>query len=599
MTLREFHEPELVLYPKTGSVCDDVERVAGESPDRVMLRRRLGDDWVDVTAAEFRRQVVALAKGLIASGVEPGERVGLMSATRYEWTLADYAIWYAGAITVPIYETSSAEQVEWILEDSGAVAVFLETEKHKATFGEVKAGLPGVVHAWVIEEGAIEALVGAGSKTPDREVAERREALTPDTLATLIYTSGTTGRPKGCELSHGNFMFEVRNIVNTMPELFLQQGSSTLLFLPLAHVFGRLIQVGCINSGTVLGHSSDVKNLLNDLAVFQPAFLLSVPRVFEKVYNASQQKAEAAGKGQIFATAANTAIDYSRALDTGGPSILLRVKHAVFDKLVYGKLRAALGGRVQWAVSGRAPLGDRLGHFFRGIGVTILEGYGLTETAGASTINRPDHIKIGTVGKPIPGAGVKIADDGEILLSGGQIFQGYWRNEVATSEAIEGDGWFHSGDIGELDGEGYLRITGRKKELIVTAGGKNVAPAVLEDRLRAHWLVSQCMVVGDKQPFIAALVTLDPEAVDTWSQQQGLSRPLTLAEAADNGAILAEINAAVDEANKAVSHAEAIKKFRILEVDWTEEGGQLTPSMKLKRGVVMSEFSDQVEDLYA
>ena len=599
MTLQEFHEPDLVLYPKTGSVCDDVERMAGENPDRVMLRRRLGDDWVDVTAAEFRRQVVELAKGLIASGVEPGDRVGLMSATRYEWTLADYAIWYVGAITVPIYETSSAEQVEWILEDSGAVAVFLESEKHKAIFAEVKPDLPGVAHAWVIEEGAVEALVSAGAKVPDKEVATRRSALTPDTLATLIYTSGTTGRPKGCELSHGNFMFEVRNVVNSMPELFLKEGSSTLLFLPLAHVFGRLIQIGCINSGTVLGHSSDLKNLLDDLAVFQPAFLLSVPRVFEKVYNASQQKAASAGKGQIFATAANVAIDYSRAMDTGGPSLFLRLKHLIFDRLVYSKLRAALGGRVEWAVSGGAPLGERLGHFFRGIGVTILEGYGLTETAGASTLNRPDHLRIGTVGKPIPGAGVKIADDGEILLAGGQIFQGYWRNEVATTAAIESDGWFHSGDIGELDDEGYLRITGRKKELIVTAGGKNVAPAVLEDRLRAHWLVSQCMVVGDNQPFIAALVTLDPESVETWSQQQGLARPLSLAEAAENAAILAEINAAVDEANKAVSHAEAIKKFRILDVDWTEDGGQLTPSMKLKRGVVMSEFSDQVEQLYS
>ncbi len=599
MTLQEFHEPDLVLYPKTGSVCDDVERMAGENPDRVMLRRRLGDDWVDVTAAEFRRQVVELAKGLIASGVEPGDRVGLMSATRYEWTLADYAIWYVGAITVPIYETSSAEQVEWILEDSGAVAVFLESEKHKAVFGEVKSDLPGVAHAWVIEEGAVEALASAGAKVPDKEVATRRSALTPDTLATLIYTSGTTGRPKGCELSHGNFMFEVRNVVNSMPELFLKEGSSTLLFLPLAHVFGRLIQIGCINSGTVLGHSSDLKNLLDDLAVFQPAFLLSVPRVFEKVYNASQQKAASAGKGQIFATAANVAIDYSRAMDTGGPSLFLRLKHLIFDRLVYSKLRAALGGRVEWAVSGGAPLGERLGHFFRGIGVTILEGYGLTETAGASTLNRPDHLRIGTVGKPIPGAGVKIADDGEILLAGGQIFQGYWRNEVATTAAIESDGWFHSGDIGELDDEGYLRITGRKKELIVTAGGKNVAPAVLEDRLRAHWLVSQCMVVGDNQPFIAALVTLDPESVETWSQQQGLARPLSLAEAAENAAILAEINAAVDEANKAVSHAEAIKKFRILDVDWTEDGGQLTPSMKLKRGVVMSEFSDQVEQLYS
>ncbi len=596
--MREFQEAALVDYPSFGNLTDDVERRASRNPREVMLRRRLGANWVDITTAAFRREVMAVAKGIIAAGVGPGDRVGVVSSTRYEWTLVDYAIWYAGGVTVPIYETSSAEQVEWILSDSGAVAVFLEGDRHKAVFDEAAPNLPAVGSAWVIDDGAVDALVAAGSDMPDADVEQRRAAVGPDNLCTIIYTSGTTGRPKGCELTHGNFMFDVRNVVNSMPELFLRNDASTLLFLPIAHVFGRVVQIGCINSGTVLGHSADIKNILDDLASFQPTFLLAVPRVFEKVFNSSEQKAAAGGKSKIFNAAVNTAIDYSRAQDTGGPGIVLRVKHVVFDKLVYSKLRAALGGKVRYAVSGGAPLGERLGHFFRGVGVTILEGYGLTETTGASTINRPDKVKIGTVGKPIPGAGVRIADDGEVMISGGQVFMGYWKNEAATKAAIEADGWFHSGDIGELDSDGYLRITGRKKELIVTAGGKNVAPAVLEDRLRSHFLISQCMVVGDQKPYIAALITLDQESLAAWAGLNDLPEKITAAEAAHNELIKAQIAEAVANANKAVSNAEAIKRYHILTTDWTEEGGQLTPSLKLKRNVVMSEFADEVVRLY-
>ena len=596
--MREFREPEIVGYPTAGNLTDDVERRAADSPGEVMLRRRLTAGWVEVSASEFRREAMDVAKGIIAAGVAVGDRIGVMSSTRYEWTLVDYAIWYAGAVTVPIYETSSAEQVQWILSDSEAVGVFLEGAKHAAVFEEAKADLPLVTSAWVFDDGVIDALVAAGAEVSDADVLARREAAGPDSLATIIYTSGTTGRPKGCELTHGNFMFDVRNVVNSMPDLFLRNDASTLLFLPVAHVFGRVVQVGCINSGTILGHSADIKNILGDLAEFQPTFLLAVPRVFEKVYNSAEQKAAAGGKSRIFGAAASTAIDYSRAQDSGGPSILLRLKHALFDRLVYSKLRAALGGKVSYAVSGGAPLGERLGHFFRGIGVTILEGYGLTETTGATTINRPDKVKIGTVGKPIPGAGVRIADDGEVMLAGGQIFRGYWHNQQATAEAIEPDGWFHSGDIGELDADGYLRITGRKKELIVTAGGKNVAPAVLEDRLRAHFLVSQCIVVGDQKPYIAALVTIDQEALAAWSGLAGLPAGMTLAEAAAHPRVREEIAGAVAEANKAVSNAEAIKRYEILDVDWTEEAGQLTPSLKLKRNVVMAEFAEEVVRLY-
>jgi long-chain acyl-CoA synthetase len=400
-------------------------------------------------------------------------------------------------------------------------------------------------------------------------------------------------------LTHRAFMFEVDNVVQVMPEVFLAPGASTLLFLPVAHVFGRLIQLGCIRAGVRLGHSPDVKNLLADLQGFQPTFILAVPRVFEKVFNSAQQKATADGKGKIFDKAAAIAIAYSQSLDKGGPGIGLKVKHALFDKLVYSKLRAAMGGRVEWAVSGGAPLGERLGHFFRGIGMAILEGYGLTETSAAHTANRPRNIRVGTVGQPIPGAAVRVAADGELLLSGPHLLTGYWNNPAATAEAIDSDGWFHSGDIGEIDDDGYVRITGRKKELLVTAAGKNVAPAVLEDRIRGNWLVSQCIVVGDAKPYIAALVTIDPDAFPSWVKAAGKQAGSTVDSLKNDADLRAAIQGAIDEANKAVSQAEAVKKFAILGVDWTEEGGQMTPSLKLKRNVVMTEFAADVEALYA
>jgi long-chain acyl-CoA synthetase len=595
----EFSVAAIIPPPTAGSLVDDIVDNAQTAPHRIAVSVHRGGAWVGVTSQQFLDQVKAVAKGIVASGVEPGQRVAIMSRTRYDWTVADYAIWYAGGTVVPIYETSSAEQVEWILGDSNAVGVFLESAKNKAVFDEVADRLPDCTRAWIFDDGALDTLAAAGAGISDEELEKRRATLNPESLATIIYTSGTTGRPKGCMLTHGNFMFEVNNIAAGMPQLFSVPGASTLLFLPLAHVFGRIIQLGCIHSGTRLGHAPDVKNLLGDLQSFQPTFLLAVPRVFEKVFNSAQQKATAEGKGNIFNTAAQTAIDYSKSLDTGGPGLGLKLKHKVFDRLVYGKLRAAMGGKIAWAVSGGAPLGDRLGHFFRGIGVTILEGYGLTETSAATTVNRPDAIKIGTVGQPFPGASVKVAADGELMLAGAQIFKGYWNNPTATAEAIEPDGWFHSGDIGEIDDQGFVKITGRKKELIVTAGGKNVAPAVLEDRLRANWLVSQCMVVGDQQPFIAALVTIDPESFPGWLKQAGKPEGSTIESMINDPDLVAEIQKAVDEANKAVSNAEAIKKFTILPVDWTEEGGQLTPSMKLKRNVVMKEFASEVDALYA
>jgi long-chain acyl-CoA synthetase len=593
--VKEYSSPQVLDVPPDASLVDTLQERARTGPDEVVFTRRVDGRWLPVTAKEFATEVSAVAAGLVASGVKAGDRVGLMSKTRYEWTLCDYAIWTAGGVTVPIYETSSAEQVQWNLGDSGAVAVIVESPAHAATLDSVRGELPDLKNTWVIDEGGVDTLTAAGREVSAADLESRRTGITPDSLATIIYTSGTTGRPKGCELTHGNLLGAGRSASTVLPELFNPNGA-TLLFLPLAHVFARLIQVACVESGARMGHTADIKNLLPDFAAFQPTFILSVPRVFEKVYNTAKQKAHGDGKGAIFDRAEAIAIAYSEALDNGRPSLPLSLQHKLFDKLVYSKLRAALGGKVAWAVSGGAPLGARLGHFFRGIGVTILEGYGLTETTAAGTVNTPAQLKIGTVGRPSPGVTVRIADDGEILMSGEHIYRGYWHNEQATKEA-KGDGWFHSGDIGEIDEQGFVRITGRKKELIVTAGGKNVAPAVLEDRLRAHPLVSQCMVVGDQKPYIACLVTLDAEAVTPWATAKG--KQTDVAQLVEDAELLAEIQSAVDEANKAVSKAEAIRKFAILPNDWTEEGGQMTPSLKLKRSVVMKEFAPEVEALYS
>jgi len=580
-------------------MTDHIVENASTSPNQVVFSLQRGEAWVGVTAGQFLADVQAIAKGIIASGVEAGQRIGVMSRTRYEWTLVDYAIWYAGAISVPVYETSSAEQVQWNLMDSGSVALFAESAKNKAVFDQVAPDLPDVTRVWVFDNDDLETLKAAGVDVSDEELEARRATVQPDTLATIIYTSGTTGRPKGCMLTHKNLMFEVENVIAGLDEVFLAPGSSTLLFLPVAHVFGRLIQLGAVRAKARLGHAPDVKQLLPLLQSFQPTFVLAVPRVFEKIYNSAQQKATAEGKGNIFDKAAHTAIEYSEALDEGGAGFGLKLKHGLFDKLVYKKLRAAMGGQVEWAVSGGAPLGSRLGHFFRGIGITVLEGYGLTETSAATTVSRPDAIEVGAVGQPFPGASVRIAEDGELLLAGDQIFVGYWNNPTATAEVLEPDGWFHSGDIGEIDDRGFVRITGRKKELIVTAGGKNVAPAVLEDRLRSHALVSQCMVVGDQKPFVAAVVTLDPEALPMWLKVQGKDESLTAADLISDAEVLAEVQGAVDYANAAVSNAEAIKKFVIVPDEWTEESGQMTPSMKLKRGVVQKEYEAQIEEIYA
>ncbi|MDT0350626.1 AMP-dependent synthetase/ligase [Pseudonocardia charpentierae] len=598
--MREFSVPASVRVDDVDTLSTTVFALADEQPDAVALRRRVDDAWVDVTYAAFTAQIVDVARGLVASGIEPGDRIALLSRTRYEWTLFDYAIVAAGAVTVPIYETSSAEQVAWILSDSGAKAVVVEDHRHAAT---VTGTEDAPAHVWRIVAdadwpGAVEALTTRGASVPAAAVHERRTAARGDDLATLIYTSGTTGRPKGCELTHANLLAEVRTVITVLPEVLDGHGS-LLLFLPLAHVFGKVVQCAVLDSRTVLGHSPDAKHLLDDLGTFQPTVLLAVPRVFEKVFHGARRKAVDGGKGKIFDAAAATAVAWSRACDTGGPGAGLRLRRALFDALIYRRLRAALGGHVRAAVSGSAPLTEHLGHFFRGVGVPVLEGYGLTETTAAISVNTMSAQRIGTVGRPIPGQTIRIADDGEILVRGPVVFRGYHGNPDATAEAVT-DGWFHTGDVGELDEAGFLRITGRKKELIVTAGGKNVAPAVLEDRLRAHPLVGQVLVVGDGQPFIAALVTVDAEALPRWRRRHGKPEgDGSAADLVDDPELRGEIAAAVEEANRAVSRAEQIRKFRILPGDFTEEGGELTPTLKVRRSVVTSRYADDVAALYS
>ncbi|WP_029287801.1 long-chain fatty acid--CoA ligase [Cellulomonas sp. HZM] len=595
----EASTPLLVEIDPTNNLNDLLAERVAASLDATVIEHKAHADgpWIPISGRELDAEVVAVAKGLVAKGVEPGDRVGIMSRTRYEWSLLDWAAWAAGAVPVPLYETSSAEQVAWILTDADVSLLVVETAAHAAIVDEVRPDTPGLRETLVLDAGAIDELTAAGADVPDDEIARRRGIAELASIATVIYTSGTTGRPKGVELTHGNFYELTVNTVAEMRVVVAEPGARTLLFMPLAHVFARFIHVLAMPAGAVLGHTPDTRTLLDDLASFKPTFILAVPRVFEKVYNSAEQKAVAGGKGAIFQRAAKTSIVYSRALDTPrGPSPWLRLQHKVADVLVLKKLRAALGGRASFAISGGAPLGERLGHFYRGLGLVVLEGYGLTETTAPATVNRPSKTKIGSVGKPLPGTAVRIAEDGEIEIKGIQVFRGYHSNEEASADALD-DGWFRTGDLGAIDDDGYLSITGRKKEIIVTAGGKNVAPAVLEDRLRGHPLVSQVVVVGDQRPFIGALVSLDPESVPGWLAAHGKPE-LSMAEAATDPDVIASLDKAVERANKAVSRAESIRKYRILDGDLTIANGYLTPKLSVKRSLVLKDFAADVDALY-
>ena len=583
-------------FDNVAGVVFDHER---NDPGHVIVQRLVGGAWTDVTAAQVAEQVRSAAMGLIGLGVRAGDRVAVLSATRYEWPVLDFAILSIGAVTVPIYETSSAEQVKFVLADSSAVVAIAETDEHAQRIEQLRDELPDLRTVLRIDgaPSAFDELATAGADVDATQLETRLGAIRSADPATLIYTSGTTGRPKGCQLTHSNLLHELRGAKECFPDQ-LNKGEKLLVFLPLAHVLARAITISAFTNKVTLGFTSDIKNLVPTLAVFKPTLVVSVPRVFEKVYNTAEQNARNDGKGRIFEIAANTAIEFSEAQDSGGAGILLKLKHAVFDKLVYGKLRAALGGNCHSAISGGAPLGARLGHFYRGVGLAIYEGYGLTETSAAITVNRVGHLKVGSVGKLVPGNSMRLGDDGELLVKGGVVFSGYWKNDAETA-AVFTDGWFHTGDLGAIDDAGFLTIVGRKKEIIVTAGGKNVAPALLEDRLRAHPLISQAMAVGDQQPFIAALITIDPEAFPGWKQRNGKDAGASVADLAEDPDLLSEIELAVKDANQAVSKAEAIRKFRILPVDFTEDTGELTPTLKVKRKVVAEKFASDIEALYA
>ena len=595
----QFEVPAIVPADPQANVTDLLVDRVKATPQLALFAVPDGDGWRDITAGEFHTQVVALAKGFVAAGIEPGDKVGFIARTTYDWTLVDFALFFAGAVMVPIYETSSPAQIAWNLTDSSAIACVTESGDHSARLDEIRPEVPLVRSVWEMQRGDLDKLVEQGKAISDEEIERRRNLANGADIATLIYTSGSTGRPKGCVLTHSNFVELVRNSSKALSEVVETPGASTLLFITTAHIFARFISILDIHAGVKTGHQPDTKQLLPALGSFKPTFLLAVPRVFEKVYNSAEQKAEAGGKGKIFRSAAHTAIEHSTLLQNGKKIPLgMKIKFALFDRLVYSKLRAAMGGNVVYAVSGSAPLGPRLGHFFHSLGVVILEGYGLTETTAPATVNLATKSKIGTVGPALPGVGVRLADDGEIQVRGINVFKEYWRNPEATAATFDGD-WFKTGDIGSFDSEGFLTITGRKKEIIVTAGGKNVAPAALEDPIRSNPIIGQVVVVGDQKPFISALVTLDSEMLPTWLGNNNLPKDMSLTDAADNAAVRAEVQRAIDAANANVSRAESIRKFKILSTEWTEASGHLTPKMSIKRNVIMEDFGDEITALYS
>ncbi|MFF3057921.1 AMP-dependent synthetase/ligase [Streptomyces sp. NPDC057909] len=608
-SVRQVSVPPIAPPVRRGSLAEIPFDNAREAPgDAVLSRKQPDGSWQDVTAEQFAGEVLAVAKGLIAEGLRAGDRIAIMARTTYEWTLLDFAGWAAGLVTVPIYPTSSAFQARWILQDSGAVACAVETADEGRLISQERKQLGDLAHLWQFDTGALGRLKALGRDVPDEAVAARRTTLEPETPATLIYTSGTTGRPKGCVLTHGNFFAEVDNAIELLHPVFKsvsKEPASTLLFLPLSHVFGRMVAIGCLRARVRLGHAPSIRteDLLADLAGFRPSFLLAIPYVLEKVYNTGRATAEKMGRASSFDRAARIAQRYGQAVEaaehgTGpGPGWGLRAARALYDPLVYRRIRAALGGHVRYAICGGSPLGRRLASFYAGAGIEIFEGYGLTETTAAATVTPPLKPRLGTVGWPLPGTAVRIADDGEVLLSGGQVFRGYWDTERgAPVPALDG-GWFATGDLGALDEDGYLTITGRKKEIIMTTGGKNVAPAPLEDWLRAHPLVSQCMVVGDNRPFITALVTLEPDGLLHWRQMRK-KQDVPIRELVADEELRGALQRAVDEANRLVSRAESIRKFVVLPVDFTEEGGHLTPSLKLKRDAILRDFEAEIEALY-
>ncbi len=576
------------------NACDDVFGWADREPARAVFATLADGAWRPVTAEQLARRVGAVAAGLVARGIGPGDRVGLMAATSLDWAVCDFAIWAAGAVTVPIYETSSADQIDWQLGDSGAVAVFAGTA---GIAGAVRRAKPESVKAiWRLDAGDLDALASSGQAGAAEEVARRRSSVTADTLATIVYTSGTTGRPKGCMISHGNFAEAVRAIlaVPGVEDPILAGDASILLFLPLAHVLARAVLLCMVHAGKRVGFLSDPGELPGALRTFRPTILLAVPRVLEKVAESARQQAEESGHRRLFAAAEATAIGWSR---SGRPGLPLRLRHAAFDRLVYARLRQGLGGQVRWVISGAAPLSQDLAHFLRGAGVNVLEGWGLTEAVGPHTMNRPDAQRIGSVGLPMPGYGVRAARDGELEVEGPDVFQGYWHDQQATAEAFDGQ-WLRTGDLGRVDADGFVYVTGRKKEILITAGGQHVVPSALEDEVRQNWLIADCVVVGDRRPYVAALLTLDEQAFARWRRQHHKPAGAAIGEPGDDPDLRKAVQDAVDSANATVSRPETIKRFRILPGQF-EEGAELTPTGKVRRDYVMAKYASDIDALYA
>ena len=598
--MQEIIIPPVAETPHDSNATDLVEDQYNQDPNHALFaRQHQAGEWTDVSAEEFRADVQTIARALAAKGIKAGDSVAIMSPTRYEWTLLDLAIMYAGAVTVPIYETSSPSQIAWILEDSMVKAAVVEKQEHaRAVHAAIKReGLPELNGIWVMEAGLDDLRAHADSGPDANEMEQRRSKANLDDVATIVYTSGTTGKPKGCMITHGNLVNLSMNVLRSEMSTVLTRGSKTVLFIPLAHIFARFISFQALAAGAKVGHTPDVKQLVPDLKSYQPDFLLAVPRVFEKVYNSALLNAQEGGKGKIFERGAEVAVDYSKATEAGHVPVGLRIKHWVFDKLLYTKIRAAMGGNVKDAISGGGPLGAYLSHFFRGVGVNIKEGYGLTETTAPVTVNRPGKTRVGSVGLPVPGCGIRIADDGEILASGVCVFKGYRNLPDKTAEEMV-DGWFATGDVGRLDEQGYLTITGRKKEILVTASGKNVAPAQLEDQIRADSLISQVIVVGDNQKFVAAIITLDEETAPSWLKQHDLDEDMSMVEMSKHPAVAEHVQGLIDQANESVSRAESIREFRISAEDFTIEAGQMTPSLKIRREAIMRDYTDLIDDIY-
>ena len=596
--MREYFTPALDDLPLTGNLTDSVFRRGVEEPDRVVCHRRVSRTWQPVTAARLRSDVVTWAQAMQEAGVQRGDRVGILGRTSYEWTVVDLAVWCLGAVSVPLYDTSSPVQVEGILRDSGARAVLVQAERHADAVVQGRSRCPDLEHVWGFD--LMQRIAGADrldvSSVDAESIEAARVAVGPADLATLVYTSGSTGEPHGCRLTHGNLLFESAAVGHVLREAVEGDDASALLVLPLAHVLARVLQVTALREGIRLGYVPDMSRLLDDVHDFGPTVLLGVPRVFETLFTQYSQRAAAEGRGRRNEAATEAAIAYSTALDNGGVGVLTRSRHRLYERLVYADLRRALGGRVEFALSGGAPLGDRLGHFFRGAGIPVLEGYGLTETTGATTLTTPDDVKVGKVGRPLPGTGMRVSDQGELLVKGPHVFEGYWEAPDATAEMIDPSGWLRTGDLGEIDGDGFVRVTGRTRELIVTAGGKNVVPGPLEEAIRSHPLVDQCLVVGEDQPYVAALVTLDPQTARSWAESQG--KDPDLRRLAEDHDVRSAVQEAVDRANASVSQAEAVRAFRVLPETWSDQSGELTPSLKLRRAAVTRRYRREIADLY-